>query len=226
MDGKEKMIKAVVFDMDGVIFDTEKLYRKHWIISGEEYGIPREEMEEVCNLIAGAPKERNSLLMKSRYGEDFDYWEFRTKTMNRMDEEIARDGIELKPGVFELLDYLKENGYKIGLATSTVEERAKRNLEYGKVYDYFDEIVYGGVVENGKPAPDIFLKACEQLGVKPSEAIGVEDSLNGVTSSSTAGLFTIMVIDLIKPTEKAREEADKIYDSLFEIIDFLKTEQG
>lgn len=215
------MIKAVVFDMDGVIFDSEKLYRKHWMITGAEYGIPEDTMREICNLIAGATKERNERLMKSRFGEDFDYMTFREKTMSRMDQDIRDNGVELKPGVMELFEYLRTNGYLIGLATSTQRERAERNLTDAGILSYFDKIVYGGIVANGKPAPDIYLKACEDLGVKPEEAIGIEDSINGVKSSSAAGLYTIMVVDLIEPTKEIRPLTAKIFDSLYEVIDLL-----
>lgn len=216
------MMKAIVFDMDGVIFDSEKLYRKHWMITGKEYGIPEEEMKELCNRIAGATKEHNERLLKNHFGEDFDYNTFRGKTMSRMDEEILANGVELKPGVHELFQYLKEHGYKIALATSTQRERAERNLKNAGILEAFDKIVYGGTVPNGKPAPDIYLKACEELGVQPQEAVGVEDSINGVKSSAAAGLYTIMVIDLIKPTEEIKSMADQIYNSLYDIIDFLQ----
>lgn len=216
------MIKAIVFDMDGVIFDSEKLYRKHWMITGAEYGISEETMQRLCNLIAGSTKERNEKLLKSEFGQDFDYMTFRGKTMNRMDQEILRDGLELKPGVKELFHYLQEHGYKIGLATSTHRERAERNLINAGIIDYFDDIVYGGVVKNGKPAPDIYLKACENLHVKPEEAIGVEDSINGVKSSAAAGLYTIMVVDLIEPTKETETLANQTFDSLFEVIELLE----
>lgn len=216
------MIKAVVFDMDGVIFDSEKLYRKHWMITAKEYGIPKAEMAELCNHIAGATREHNERLMKDHFGEDFDYGTFRAKTMDRMDAEIARDGLDMKAGVRELFAYLKENGYRIALATSTIKERASRNLQRAGILDVFDAIVYGGVVANGKPAPDIYQKACADLGVLPEEAIGIEDSINGVKSSFAAGLYTIMVIDLIEPTEEIRPLADQIYHSLFEVIELLQ----
>lgn len=220
------MVKAVVFDMDGVIFDSEKLYRKHWMITGAEYGIPENTMRELCNLIAGSTKERNEKLMKSRFGEDFDYMTFRGKTMTRMDQDILENGVELKPGVVELFEYLKEHDYKIGLATSTQKERAERNLVNAGILSYFDDIVYGGVVDNGKPAPDIYLKACDNLGVNPEEAIGIEDSINGVKSSAAAGLYTIMVVDLIEPTEEIRPLTHQIYDSLFDVIAMLEQEQS
>lgn len=218
------MVKAVVFDMDGVIFDSEKLYRKHWMITAEEYGIPQEVMRELCNLIAGATKERNEKLMKSRFGEDFDYMAFREKTMTRMDQDILENGVELKPYVVELLEYLKKNQYRIGLATSTQKERAQRNLLNAGVLEYFDEIVYGGMVANGKPAPDIYLMACEKLGVLPEDAIGIEDSINGVKSSFAAGLQTIMVIDLIEPTKEIEPMTHHIFASLKEVQELLMQE--
>lgn len=216
------MKKAVVFDMDGVIFDSEKLYRKHWMITGKEYGIPELQMQDLCNQIAGATKERNEKLMKSYFGEEFDYNAFRSKTMTRMDEDIRKNGVELKPGVLELFRFLREQGIKIGLATSTQQERAERNLRNAGILEYFDYIMYGGIVANGKPAPDIYLAACEGLGVAPCETIGIEDSINGVKSSAAAGLYTIMVIDLIEPTEEIKPLADQIYNSLFDIINLLQ----
>ncbi len=216
------MKKAVVFDMDGVIFDSEKLYRKHWMLTAKEYNIPEDEMRKLCDLIAGATRDRNEKLMKSRYGEDFDYDAFRMATMNRMDEEVKKNGLELKPGVKELFDFLKENGYKIGLATSTQKERAEGNLRNAGLLDYFDYIMYGGIVKNGKPAPDIYLKACEGLLVEPSEAIGIEDSINGVKSSAAAGLYTIMVVDLIQPTDEIKELAAHIFDSLIDVKNLLE----
>ncbi len=216
------MIKAVVFDMDGVIFDSEKLYRKHWMISAKEYGIDKEVMETLLDKIAGATKERNEKLMKSHFGEDFDYMAFREATMNRMDEDIRENGIEVKPGVRELFNYLKGHGYMIGLATSTMKERAEVNLKKTGLISYFNAIMYGGIVANGKPAPDIYEHACQLLGVDTSEAIGIEDSINGIKSSHAAGLYTIMVVDLIKPNDEVKEIADKIFDSLIEVKEFFQ----
>lgn len=217
------MIKAVVFDMDGVIFDSEKLYRKHWMISAKEYGLDEEVMKGLLDKIAGATKERNEKLMRFHFGEDFDYMAFRESTMTRMDEDIRENGVELKPGVKELFNYLKGHGYLIGLATSTVKERAERNLKRAGLISYFDGIMYGGIVAHGKPAPDIYEHACQILGVDTSEAIGVEDSINGIISSHAAGLYTIMVIDLIQPNDEAKEAADQIYDSLFEVKALLES---
>lgn len=219
-------MQAVVFDMDGVIFDSEKLYRKHWMITGREYGIPEEKMRKLCDQIAGATRERNARLMKSNFGEDFDYDRFRERTMTRMDAEILEHGVELKPGVREIFHYLKEHGCKMALATSTQKERAQPNLRKAGIIEEFDAILYGGTVERGKPAPDIYLRACEALGVKPSEAVGIEDSINGVQASAAAGLYTIMVVDLIEPTDEIRALADHVCDSLFEVMDLLDRQEA
>jgi len=218
------VVKAVVFDMDGVIFDSEKLFRKHWMITAKNHGIPEETMQTLCNLMAGATKEKNERLMKSRFGEDFDYMGFRGETMERLDQDILENGVELKPGVLELLEYLKEHGYKIGLATSTSRHRAQGNLENAGIIDVFDEIIYGDMIKKGKPSPDIYLKACEALHILPGEAMGIEDSLNGVKASSKAGLYTVMVIDLVEPTQEIRGMADQIYESLYDVVALLEKE--
>ena len=151
--------------------------------------------------------------------------EFRGRTMERMDQDILEHGLELKAGVKELFAYLKDKGYQIGLATSTARERAEKNLKNAGILDVFDEIVYGGTVPRGKPYPDIYLRACELLGVKPEEAMGIEDSFNGVKASATAGLYTVLVIDLIQPTKEAKEQADQIFDSLFDVISLMEDGQ-
>lgn len=216
------MYNAIVFDMDGVIFDSEKLYRKHWKISGKTIGISEEEMEEVCNKLAGANKIVNERMMKDRYGEDFDYMSFRQLTIDRMDQDIRDNGLDMKPGVIELFNTLKEKNFKMALATSTNEPRATENLKNAGLYDYFDALVFGEDIPHGKPAPDIYLAACEKLGVSPAQAIGVEDSINGVKSSHSAGLYTVMVIDLIEPTEEIKNGlADEIYTELDQLRNFI-----
>lgn len=221
------MIEAVAFDMDGVIFDTEKLYRMNWMRSAKEFGIPEEEMAGLLDKIAGARKDTNSRLMKSIYGEDFDYEAFRNNTMKHMDDYIAEHGVELKKGVVELLDFLKTNDIKTVLATSTHEDRATGFLKSTGIYDKFDKLVFGDNVKNGKPAPDIYLEAIKAVDSEASRTIGIEDSINGLKSSHSAGLYTIMVVDLIKPTKEVKDEiADKIMDDLYQVMEFIKENNG
>ncbi len=211
------MFKAVVFDMDGVITDTEKLYRKYQLLEGAKWGIPDEFMVKVCERIAGGNKYSNKKPFEDMVGRGIDYFEFREGVMSGLDNHIKNYGVELKPGVSGLLPYLKDKGILIGLATSTVRERAIKYLVDHDIYQYFDKLVFGNMVEHGKPAPDIYLKACEELGVKPSEAIAVEDSINGIKSAAGAGTYPVMVIDLIQPNDLIRPLAKQIYTEITEL---------
>ena len=213
--------QAVVFDMDGVIFDSERIYRMMEHRTAAEYGLPDELVEPFCDLIAGGTKDTNKKHFEHMFGTEIDYMEFREHVNAGVDAYGKDPGYDVKPGIRELLEHLKEGGYRIGLATSTAHERAEYHLKRHGLYDYFDRIVYGDSVPKGKPNPDIYLAACERLGVSPEQAIGVEDSINGVIASGRAGLYTVMVVDLIQPNDAAREHADAILNRADEIIPLL-----
>jgi len=213
------MYKAVVFDMDGVLVDTEKIYRQSWKKNAATIGMSEDEMEIWCDWIAGGNTESNARLFKSIRGEDFDYLAFRQRTMNLFNEHVAKYGIDIKPYVEDTLKFLKEKGIKIAVATSTSRDRAKQRLESVHIAEYFDEMVCGDEIVKGKPDPDIYYRACEKLGIEPKMAVAVEDSMNGLVSASIAGLHTVMVVDLIKPNETTEEYAD---ETLYDIRDMWR----
>lgn len=215
------MFKAVVFDMDGVITDTEKLYRKYQMSEGAKYGITPEEMVKVCELIAGGNKYTSKEPFEKMVGRGIDYFEFRDGVITNLDNHIKENGVELKSGVKEILQYLHEKDIKIGLATSTIKERAIGYLTSHDIYKYFDKLIFGNMVEHGKPAPDIYLKACEELGVLPEETIAVEDSLNGIKSAGTAGLYAVMVIDLIQPKDEIKPYVKKVYENITQLKEII-----
>ena len=215
------MFKAVVFDMDGVITDTEKLYRRFQLEEGRSRGISDEEMERVCLAIAGGTKYSNKPRFEAIVGRGIDYFEYREKMMARMDAHIKEHGVELKTGVKDILQYLRSKNIKIGLATSTMRERATGYLVDHGIYEYFDKLIFGDMVENGKPAPDIFLKACQELNVAPEEAIAVEDSINGIKSAYSAGTFPVMVVDLIEPNDEIKPLTKKIYRVITDIKELV-----
>ena len=211
------MFKAVVFDMDGVLVDTEKIYRRSWKINGMSIGIPEQDMDHICDRVAGGNKASNARVFKDIMGEDFDYLAFRQRTMELFDEYVREHGVEIKAHVADTLKYLKDKGVKIALATSTERERAEKRLESVGILEYFDTRVCGDEVTRGKPNPDIYLRACEKLGVKPSDTVGVEDSVNGVIAAHSAGLYTVMMVDLISPNDITAKNTDKVFYDMKEL---------
>lgn len=213
------MIKAVIFDMDGVLLDSERLYRRYWLETAKQYGIPQEDMVKLCERIAGGSSAHTKEVFAEELGADFPYAEMRGKVLEALDQHVAAHGINVKPGIPELLAFLKAQKVRIGLATSTEEDRAVRSLEQAGIFSYFDACMFGNRVKHSKPAPDIYLAACDLVGVSPGEAMGVEDSINGMFACIHAGMTAVMVIDLIQPTRELQQQADYIYDSALQIME-------
>lgn len=211
---------AVVFDMDGVIFDSERLVIECWKPIAEKYQIP--DIEAACYECMGINAALTKEKMLARYGVDFPYEEYKAQ-VSALFHERAKDGkLPQKPGVKQLLEYLQQNGYQVALASSTRREVVVRELKEGGLYDYFDVIVCGDMVTKSKPDPEIFLLACKELGVEPGMAYAIEDSYNGIRSAHAAGMKAIMVPDLAHPTDEMRQLAAYIFPSLYEVLEHLK----
>lgn len=192
-------IKGLISDMDGVILDSEKLYVRFWCEAGRFYGFPMEKKHALS--IRSMARPLASEKLKGIFGDSFDYDAVRRKRVELMDKYVEQNGIEAKPGAKELLVYLKKNGYKVALATATAPERAEKYLKAHDLYKYFDVTVSASMVNIGKPAPDIYLKAAEMLSLSPQSCVALEDSPNGIKSASSAGCVTVMVPDLDKPSD-------------------------
>lgn len=212
--------KTVIFDMDGVIFDSENLFLDCWKKIAGEYGI--EGIEQVYHNTIGTKAEVTEAVFQAAYGEQFSYSEFSEKASKKFFQYVEEQGMPMKPGVRELLDYLSENGYRIGLASSTREQLVRSQLKGRGLLSYFQVIIGGDMVSKGKPAPDIFLKACEDIGVLPEHAFAVEDSYHGIRAAASAGMKAIMVPDIVPPDEEMKKLAYRICSSLAEVQDFLQ----
>ena len=197
------MITAVVFDMDGILFDTERLCRDCWIALSKEFEIPN--MEEVYALCIGVNVQATRQIVYDNYGKDFPFEEYDRRASAMYNEYIAEHGVPVKEGVRETLEALAKAGAKIAVASSTRREKVLRLLASAGIDRYFTAVVGGDTVTHSKPDPEIFLTACKALSVAPEEAIAVEDSHNGIRAAHAAGMLAVMVPDLLPVTEEMRK---------------------
>lgn len=214
------MIKGLVFDMDGLIFDTERIVQRSWNDVGRELGI--ENMGNHIYNTIGFNRKRRAEYFRANISEDFPNDIFAERTRERFYEIKDAEGIALKNGAKELIVYAKEHGYKVALATSSRSGYAKELLENAGILQYFDGFVFGDMVKNSKPDPEVYLKACEMINLKPKECMALEDAPAGVQSASKAGLLTCMIPDLVKPDDAVRKLAHHVFESLEEVIALLK----
>lgn len=216
---KRADMKAVVFDMDGVIFDSERLVLECWREIADRRGI--ENIEQAMRECLGVNAAQTRENMLRRYGEDFPYDEFRKEASVIFHERYDNGRLPMKKGVVELFTYLKDKGMKIALASSTRERIVRQELADAGILNFFEKVVCGDMVEKSKPAPDIYLKACGELGVMPEHAYAIEDSYNGIRSAHGAGLSVIMVPDMSEPTPEMEQLVVKILPDLLEVIRYI-----
>ncbi|MGN1203113.1 MAG: HAD family hydrolase [Eubacterium sp.] len=213
-------MKAVIFDMDGVLFDTERLCIKAWDYAGEKMNFKR--TGDMVFKTLGVNVNTVNRILQEEYGEDFDIKLFRKYCNEFTLNFFRKNKVPVKKGLYAILDYLKRNGYKTAIASSSNRDSIDRNLKSADIIDYFDVIVSGDMIERSKPEPDIYLKAAERLGISPVDCYAVEDSKNGLLSAYSAGCKTIMVPDLWQ----GDEETDRLIyakcsdlEKVMEIID-------
>ncbi|WP_294480304.1 HAD family phosphatase [uncultured Ruminococcus sp.] len=193
------MINGLIFDMDGLMVDTEKLLTRFWREAAAFYGWEMKQ-EHVLGIRSLAGKYAGPKLQKE-ISPDFDYAKVRLKRIELMNAYIEKNGIEKKPGLDELIAYGKDKGLRLAVATATDNVRTKLYLESIGVYHHFDKVVCGNMVKSSKPDPDIYLTASAELGLPPAECIALEDSPNGIHSAHSAGCVPVFVPDLSQPDE-------------------------
>lgn len=212
-------MKTVVFDMDGVLFDTEKLCMDSWVAIAKDHGITG--VEEVFPLCIGLNDNDTRTLILERMGEDFPYDEFKVEASTWFRNFVKENGLPVKKGVPEILEYLKTNSWSMGLASSSRYQSVISHLERTGIRDYFSVIITGDMVEHSKPQPDIYLKACEELGAIPEKCFAIEDSLNGIRAAHWAGLKPIMVPDMIAPNDEMKSITRWIFEDLTQVQEFF-----
>jgi HAD superfamily hydrolase (TIGR01509 family) len=186
-------VTAAIFDMDGLMLDTERIALAVWRQAAADLGFTLD--DEVAERMVGRTSATNRLMLQMQFGETFSYDELSVLADTRYRETLDRDGVPRKDGLIELLDFLTSRDIPLAVATSTARDLASHKLEQAGVAHYFDVVVGGNDVAHGKPAPDIFLRAAEQLGRLPAECVVLEDSGPGIHGASAAGMVTILIPD-------------------------------
>lgn len=213
---------AVVFDMDGVLFDTERLCQRCWCEVAGRRNYP--DMEKVfCQCIGRSSTDSYHILM-DYYGKTFPYDDFRKDADALFWQFIEEKGAPMLPYVSELLDFLKEKEIPVALASSSSKPTVERLLNRAQIRSCFDLLVTGDMVTHSKPDPTIYLMACEKLGVLPKDTYAVEDSYNGIRSAYRAGMKPLMVPDMIQPDAEMKELSHAIFKNLREVKEFLTQE--
>lgn len=211
---KKRLVKAVILDMDGLMLDSQGIATRAWKDAVSSYGYHLS-YEDNLRFIGRNIEDSNGLLM-SMYGPDFPVEKMRKRARQLLLSYIDGDGIPLKPGIMELLDFLKEKNLPFAVATSTARDECLENLEICGLLHRFFTIVCGDEVSSGKPDPEIFLRAAGLLHVSPAFCVVLEDSFAGIRAAHAAGMLPIMVPDLLEPDDEIRSLAYLIVPSLNE----------
>ena len=205
--------------MDGVIFDTERMYRRAWLETARAYNISG--VESIIPKMMGASSAAIEKLFAQSYGRDFPFDKYHKNAKEKLASIIEDEGIILKKGVREIFELLAENKIPTALATATRRVTAEKYLADKDLLKYFDATVTGDDISHGKPDPEIYLKACSALGVLPQDAIAIEDSYNGIRSAHSAGMMPVMVPDTVMPDAEIEKLLYRRFDSLLDTAAFI-----
>lgn len=214
-------IKGLIFDMDGLIFDSERIVQRAWNRIGNELGYGNVG-EHIYNTIGFNLNSRN-LYFQESIGETFPTEDFNLKTRAAFREIVDKEGLEIKSGAKELIVFAKTHGFKLAVASSSRRDYAIKLLSDAGLYKYFDHAVFGDMVKHAKPDPEIYLTAADQLGLKPEECLALEDAPSGVRSASSAGMPVVLVPDLVQPTSEIKKLVTYQMENLHQVINLLHT---
>ena len=217
----DEQAEAVIFDMDGVIFDSERLVIECWEVIAKKHNIP--DIVEICMRVQGNNREETGKRFREKYGDGFPYEAYKKEVSALFRHLYGGGRLPLKPGVMEILESLKQAQIPLALASSTRTDIVRQELEEAKIIHYFGSVLGGDMVARSKPEPDIFLAAAKALGAIPANCYVVEDSFNGICAAYRAGMHPVLVPDMQQPTEEIRRLSEVIVPDLFAAWAYIST---
>lgn len=212
LSSNDAEVHAVIFDMDGILLDTEKVCDRTWTIAARDLGLETD--IQLMNECRGTNIDDSIKILGNKWQSEEAARKFLARTSELFHEIENTEGLPIKPFAAEILCYLQECGYTLALASSTRSESVKRQLANAKLIDFFQTLTTGDMVRHSKPDPEIYIKACASISCAPINCVAVEDSLHGIKSAVGAGMRCIMVPDVIPPTDEIRKITWHIFDSL------------
>ena len=217
---KKRYYSAVIFDVDGLLLDTERLMLNIWKQISKDYGF--EMTDELYNAMIGRTNRDSEKMLMDTFGPDFPLKDAYVKRTECFNDYVSKNGIPQKPGIDMLLDYLTENHVPMCVATSASKQVANIKLKSGGLDGRFQKMIYGDDVKDGKPSPEIFFKAAELLKIKPEMCVVVEDSVVGIFAAKQANMLPIMVPDIVYPEPEVRNMTLAVLHSLKSVKKFLE----
>ena len=213
-------LQLIIFDMDGLMLDTEKISYEAWRAAATNHGYTID--KALFEKTLGRSMLHTQALFMEAFGEDFPFEKVKADRVILSSDMIETRGVPIKKGLFELLDYIRSSDIKMAVATSTSRQRALGLLRKAGVDTYFDTIFCGDEITHSKPDPEIFLKVAERLNCKPENCLVLEDSESGIQAAYSGGMIPIMIPDLKEPTKEVAALAYKRMGSLLEVIAFIE----
>lgn len=213
-------LELFIFDMDGLLFDTESVYIDQGKKIAKNMGFTV--TDEITEKVTGVSNELERRIFLEEFGEEFDFDLYMSTMYSRVMERAEKSDIPLMKGAEEILRFLKENNKKIALGTSADSIMADKLLKSQNIHKYFDLIVTSDDTSEGKPSPEIFLKSAEKFNTDPGKAMVFEDSFNGIRAAHAAGMYPVMIPDKLYPDKETEKILFKKFDSLLDAIEFFK----
>lgn len=212
--------EAVVFDMDGIMFDSERIVQYSFNKAGEEMGYGLLGDENICFTL-GMNRAGRKAYFKEKYGQDFPYDAFQKRYSGIYKEYVERNGLPVKPGLYEILEVLEKQGIPAAVATSSSRENALENLRRAGILEKFQAVITGDMVRAAKPDPEIYQKACESLNIEPGKAMALEDAPKGIMAAKRAGMYAVFIPDILEDMEKFPVLPDRKEESLLTAASWL-----